>query len=161
MKTVSQHESLVELGIDPMMIVEIKQTLERDFEVFLTSQDIRALTFAKLAEIRGKDVEREQTQTDEQKEISGIQLLIRTSGNENMIDDVCVDLSTRKDPRKVEIFLLPGIEGCGHVFNSLAPRIRPKATVLQYGTNNIGLAHENIADYADQLLPVRKRKYER
>lgn len=157
-KTVSQHVSLVELGIDPMMIVEIKQTLERDFEVFLTTQDIRTLTFAKLAEIRGRDVEREQTQIDEQADISGMQLLIRITGNENLIPDICMELPTRKDWRKLEVFLLPGIEGCGHVFNPLASRIRPIATALQYGTNNIGLAHESIAEYADQLLPVRIRE---
>ncbi len=37
--------------MDSMMGVEIKQTLEREFEVFLTPQDIRSLTFAKLYEI--------------------------------------------------------------------------------------------------------------
>ncbi|KMQ97230.1 fatty acid synthase [Lasius niger] len=160
-KTVSQHVSLVELGIDPMMIVEIKQTLERDFEVFLTTQDIRTLTFAKLAEIRGRDVEREQTQIDEQADISGMQLLIRITGNENLIPDICMELPTRKDWRKLEVFLLPGIEGCGHVFNPLASRIRPIATALQYGTNNIGLAHESIAEYADQLLPYVLPKVEK
>lgn len=51
MKTVSLHSSLAELGMDSMMAVEIKQTLEREFEVFLTAQDIRSMTFAKLAEI--------------------------------------------------------------------------------------------------------------
>lgn len=51
MKTVSLHSTLAELGMDSMMGVEIKQTLEREFEVFLTPQDIRSLTFAKLHEI--------------------------------------------------------------------------------------------------------------
>lgn len=37
-----------------MMAVEIKQTLEREFEVYLTAQDIRGLTFAKLAELGAK-----------------------------------------------------------------------------------------------------------
>jgi len=37
--------------MDSMMAVEIKQTLEREFEVFLTAQDIRSMTFAKLMEI--------------------------------------------------------------------------------------------------------------
>lgn len=37
--------------MDSMMAVEIKQTLEREFEVFLTPQDIRGMTFAKLQEI--------------------------------------------------------------------------------------------------------------
>lgn len=51
LKTVSLHSTLAELGMDSMMGVEIKQTLEREFEVFLTPQDIRSLTFAKLYEI--------------------------------------------------------------------------------------------------------------
>jgi fatty acid synthase len=48
---VSLHSTLAELGMDSMMAVEIKQTLEREFEVFLTPQDIRSMTFAKLYEI--------------------------------------------------------------------------------------------------------------
>lgn len=51
MKTVSLHSTLAELGMDSMMAVEIKQTLEREFEVFLTPQDIRGMTFAKLQDI--------------------------------------------------------------------------------------------------------------
>lgn len=47
LKTVSQQVSLAELGMDSMMAVEIKQTLEREFEIFLTAQDIRTLTFAR------------------------------------------------------------------------------------------------------------------
>lgn len=46
-ETVSKQASLAELGMDSMMAVEIKQTLEREYEVFLTAQDIRGLTFAK------------------------------------------------------------------------------------------------------------------
>ena len=63
MKTVSLHSSLAELGMDSMMAVEIKQTLEREFEVFLTAQDIRGLTFAKLAELGAKTEEAAQTTT--------------------------------------------------------------------------------------------------
>jgi hypothetical protein len=37
--------------MDSMMTVEIKQILEREFEVFLTSQEIRSLTFARLSEL--------------------------------------------------------------------------------------------------------------
>lgn len=33
------------------MAVEIKQTLEREFQVFLTPQDIRGMTFAKLQDL--------------------------------------------------------------------------------------------------------------
>ncbi|XP_071640962.1 fatty acid synthase-like isoform X2 [Temnothorax longispinosus] len=48
MKVVSQNSSLAELGMDSMIAVEIKQALEREFDIFLTAQNIRNLTFAKL-----------------------------------------------------------------------------------------------------------------
>lgn len=37
--------------MDSMMAVEIKQTLEREFQVFLTPQDIRGMTFSKLQDL--------------------------------------------------------------------------------------------------------------
>lgn len=55
LKTVSLHSTLAELGMDSMMAVEIKQTLEREFEIFLSPQDIRGLTFAKLQEMSSKE----------------------------------------------------------------------------------------------------------
>lgn len=43
------------------MAVEIKQALEREFEVFLTPQDIRSLTFARLQELAtARDISSEQ-----------------------------------------------------------------------------------------------------
>lgn len=62
LKTVSFHSNLAELGMDSMMAVEIKQTLEREFEVFLSPQDIRGMTIAKLQEIAAaKDAPQEST----------------------------------------------------------------------------------------------------
>jgi fatty acid synthase len=47
--------------MDSMMAVEIKQSLEREFEVFLTAQEIRSLTFARLAELSVAKEESENT----------------------------------------------------------------------------------------------------
>ncbi|KYN20666.1 Fatty acid synthase [Trachymyrmex cornetzi] len=47
-KAASPNSSLVELGMDSMMIIEIKQILEQGFDIFLTTKEIRNLTFAKL-----------------------------------------------------------------------------------------------------------------
>ncbi|XP_011706560.1 PREDICTED: fatty acid synthase-like, partial [Wasmannia auropunctata] len=41
MKVVSPNTTLAELGMDSMIAVEIKQTLEREFDIFLTAQEIR------------------------------------------------------------------------------------------------------------------------
>jgi len=60
LKTVAQYTSLAELGMDSMMAVEIKQTLEREYGIFLTAENIRNLNFAKLTEMH--DLKREKTQ---------------------------------------------------------------------------------------------------
>ncbi|KAL6430383.1 hypothetical protein ACFW04_007806 [Cataglyphis niger] len=162
-KTVSEDILLTEFGMDSKMTVEIKQTLEDEFDIFLTANEIRTLTFAKLAEICGTE-DREKTQADieeEKIELFGKQLFVRVKNNEDMISDIGIELSTRKNLCMVEVFLLPGIDGCGYIFNPLASRIKPVATVLQYGINNIGLAHGSIAEYADHLLPYILPKAEK
>jgi fatty acid synthase len=50
-KVISQNTSLAELGMDSMMTMEIRQTLEREFNICITTQKLRNLTFAKLSEI--------------------------------------------------------------------------------------------------------------
>ncbi|KAL0872273.1 hypothetical protein ABMA27_004663 [Loxostege sticticalis] len=52
---VSDTANLAELGMDSLMGAEIKQTLERGYDVVLGAQEIRALTFAKLKEMSGGD----------------------------------------------------------------------------------------------------------
>lgn len=48
--TIDPEVSLAELGLDSLMGVEIKQLLERDFEVSLNSKEIRLLNMNKLHE---------------------------------------------------------------------------------------------------------------
>ncbi|XP_075558776.1 fatty acid synthase-like isoform X2 [Dermacentor variabilis] len=48
---VSPTVSLGELGIDSLMTIEVKQLLERDYDVALTVQKIRQLSFSQLSEI--------------------------------------------------------------------------------------------------------------
>jgi fatty acid synthase len=51
LKTISVNSTLAEVGMDSMTGVEIKKTLEREFEIYLTPQEIRNLTFASLDEL--------------------------------------------------------------------------------------------------------------
>jgi len=51
LKTISMKSTLAELGMDSMTAVEIKEILEREFEVRLTPQEIHNLTFARLDEL--------------------------------------------------------------------------------------------------------------
>uniref|UniRef100_A0A5S6QNC3 Fatty acid synthase n=1 Tax=Trichuris muris TaxID=70415 RepID=A0A5S6QNC3_TRIMR len=51
LKQVDQDSKLGNLGLDSLMGVEIKQTLERDYDIALSMKEIRGLTLNKLAEI--------------------------------------------------------------------------------------------------------------
>lgn len=150
----SKHTSLAELGMDSMMAVEIKQTLEREFEIFLTAQDIRNLNFAKLQEMAVKEAENaKKTDQAPVEVLTGMKLLVRTVGWKGASSDVCVKLPTKCEENKEEVFLIPGIEGLSTVFANLAPQLKSPATCLQPHWKN--MQNPTIADVADSLLPVR------
>ena len=52
MSTVNPDLSLQDMGLDSMTSVEIKQTLERNYDISMSANEIRALTFAKLDELQ-------------------------------------------------------------------------------------------------------------
>jgi len=49
--TVNAQSTLADLGMDSLMGAEIKQTLERNYDLVLNTQEIRSLTFARLLEL--------------------------------------------------------------------------------------------------------------
>ncbi|XP_054286913.1 fatty acid synthase-like [Macrosteles quadrilineatus] len=51
--TVNAANTLADLGMDSLMGAEIKQTLERNYDLVLSAQEIRGLTFGKLGELAG------------------------------------------------------------------------------------------------------------
>jgi len=51
--SVGADTSLGDLGLDSLMGVEVKQTLERDYDIVMAMKDIRALTVNKLREVAG------------------------------------------------------------------------------------------------------------
>ncbi|CAD6237321.1 GSCOCG00002249001-RA-CDS, partial [Cotesia congregata] len=161
LKSVSQHTSLAELGMDSMMAVEIKQSLEREFEIFLTAQDIRGLNFAKLIEMSSKSNDLESTPKSEPTPrdteiLTGMKLLIRLLGKDVELSETCVKLPTKEEAGRNQVFLIPGIEGFGSVFYNLANKIKSPATCLQL--NNSSTDYISIFDMAKQLLPhVLKR----
>lgn len=45
----SQSQTLADLGMDSIMGAEVKQVLERNYDIVLSAQEIRGLTMGKLA----------------------------------------------------------------------------------------------------------------
>ncbi|KAL1446259.1 hypothetical protein MTO96_044637 [Rhipicephalus appendiculatus] len=57
--TVNPSITLGELGIDSLMTVEVRQLLERDYDVALSMQEVRQLSVAQLREISEACTDRE------------------------------------------------------------------------------------------------------
>lgn len=166
LKTISLHSTLAELGMDSMMAVEIKQTLERQFEVFLTPQDIRSMTFAKLQEI-GASEDKEKKTDVEPKSISqvsdvGLNYLIRAIGDESFaynsimrIPSLCEDGSTVEQPTTNQrtLFVIPGLEGIASIMEPLAKNLNLQVLCLQY---DIVSEASTIAEMAAVHYPVNK-----
>ncbi|XP_036142985.1 fatty acid synthase-like [Monomorium pharaonis] len=158
MKVVSQNTSLAELGIDSMMAVEIKQTLEREFDIFFTTQEISSLTFAKLNEMSNINVN---NNTKDEKNINAekfcvSELPIGIVEDKDFISEIYFDLLTEKQNATTEVFLIPGIDGCATIFDHLAADIKFSATSLHYSINNADATNvilETTDRFLNHILP--------
>lgn len=104
-KTISKNASLGELGMDSLMSVEIKQVLEREFDVFLTAQQLRSTTVAKLEELSGAGVKIE-TDTSTKVDIQ-TNILLRNLGDESVSDITLLPINDLKTKTPPAIFV-PG-----------------------------------------------------
>ncbi|XP_020286674.1 fatty acid synthase-like isoform X2 [Pseudomyrmex gracilis] len=152
-KKLSQTTSLAELGMDSMMAVEIKQTMERDFNVYLSLQEIRSLTFAKLFDMSDtktivKETSEKATSDERTENIFGI------VQNEDFISEIFVDLSPKNKESATQVFLIPGIDGCGTIFNHLEMYIKFSATSLHYNTNVISTCNtlSKMVEILEQVI---------
>ncbi|TGZ51943.1 Uncharacterized protein DBV15_12796, partial [Temnothorax longispinosus] len=152
--------------MDSMMAVEIKQTLEREFDISLTAQDIKTLNFAKLRQmtITTEQGKIHDTNKIEPSNLEGFDMLIQKMKDADFVPDILVEFITKKevDPRG-NIFLLPGIEGCSNVYETMASGIKFSATCLQHGVLNIPDESHSVMKSAAHLLPhvLKKMKDQR
>ncbi|XP_011203074.2 fatty acid synthase [Bactrocera dorsalis] len=139
LKSISLGTTLSEMGMDSLMAVEIKQTLERDFDLILTPQDLRALTFQKLQEYADA---RDRESTDAVKMIFasdtnllGMEILLRNLGDETRCNEVMIPLKTAADVTKQSMppnIIIPGLEGtAGQAWYNIGSYIKNNTNVLQ------------------------------
>ncbi|XP_003423914.1 fatty acid synthase [Nasonia vitripennis] len=161
-KTVNLNNSLADLGMDSLMGTEIKQTLERNYDIVLSPQEIRGLTFAKLKEFASGSGETAEvtvaSPVDKTAAENGPdQLLFQCSGNEIVPKKSLVQLETRKSVGE-PIFVVAAIEGIVNSLKSLASEIERPVYGLQC-TKDAPL--ESIGElaefYVKQMTEVQKK----
>lgn len=132
------------------MVVDIKQTLEKKFNIFLTSQAIRSINITQLSGITSKEGVVEGNTNLKQIMSNDMRTLIL--GSEDLSSEICLKLLTKEEIGMGEVFLISGVEGFGSVFSSLAPKLKSPATCLQLGLD--ASRQNSISDIAETLLPV-------
>uniref|UniRef100_T1P9U1 Fatty acid synthase n=1 Tax=Musca domestica TaxID=7370 RepID=T1P9U1_MUSDO len=138
-KSISMGTTLSEMGMDSLMAVEIKQTLERDFDLVLSPQDLRSLTFQKLAEFeearKREDAETVKMIFTSDSQNYGIELLLRNLGDESHCDKVTLPLETAANATRLQMppcIIIPGLEGtAGMSWYKIASELNTRALLLQ------------------------------
>lgn len=137
-KAISMAASLSEVGMDSLMAVEIKQTLEREFEIFLTPQDLRSLTFTKLhefADTKNKDgAENVKLKLASENKTIGFNLMLRNLGNESTSGQTTLRVHSKNNSEKIVscVLMLPGIEGvAGNSWHNIAMKVNLPTFILQ------------------------------
>lgn len=129
--------TLSELGMDSLMAVEIKQTLEREYELFLTPQDLRSLTFLKLQELteaKACSDDNVKLKLANEKTPTGVAMLLRNLGDEFNSEHTILRLQSENDSKKYNACVLftPGIEGvAGNAWHSIASQLTLPTFITQ------------------------------
>lgn len=151
MKGVDTKAAFSHLGIDSMMSIEIQQTLEREFQLFLTTAEIQSLSFDKLSKMSGDlDKNSHKLKSRDNKNVL-LMNLIKNIVGKNIIPETCVKLS-EKGVGKNEVFLIPGVEGVSTVFSTISLKLTVPATCLQLKSTE--KFNQSIFEMAEDLLPV-------
>ncbi|NXU74165.1 FAS synthase, partial [Oreotrochilus melanogaster] len=112
--SLNADSSLADLGLDSLMGVEVRQTLERDYDIVMTMREIRLLTINKLRELSSKSGTTEGAGEPPKLDLNN--LLVNPEGPTiTRINDV---QSTERP-----LFLVHPIEGSIAVFKTLASKL--------------------------------------
>ncbi|XP_055306391.1 fatty acid synthase-like [Sitodiplosis mosellana] len=127
-KSISKNASLAELGMDSLMSVEIKQVMEREFDVFLTPQQLRSMTFAKLDELSSSGAKPE-AKVSNKEELP--KYLFQNLGDESVRDITLLPIN-ELEAKSPQIIFIPGIEGvCGPNWKTLGLNMKVPSKLLQ------------------------------
>ncbi|NXL79375.1 FAS synthase, partial [Leptocoma aspasia] len=130
--SLNAESSLADLGLDSLMGVEVRQTLERDYDIVMTMREIRLLTINKLRELSSKSRTAEDLKTSplmkarpgEPQKLDLNILLVNPEGP---------TITRLNDVQSMErpLFLVHPIEGSTAVFHTLASRLHMPCYGLQ------------------------------
>lgn len=134
-KSISMDASLSRLGMDSLMGVEIQQILERDYDVVISSQEMRSLTLSQLEKrVHSKESGEAQSNMVDGVVPQDLAFLLSSFGDESQCDKTILKLKSATDKGNTKVLIVPGFEGmAGEVWYTVAKNIQHPTYILQLG----------------------------
>ena len=164
-KSLSLNTTLTELGMDSLMTVEIQQTLEREHDLVISSQELRSMTLSELvnsANKSKKSLDPSEAKLSNQNTPKNIALLIRNFGDETNSDQTILKLKSLNEDKGIKTLIIPGIEGmAGKTWYNLAEQLNSPVFILQtlktWNLNNLEEIFEAVIDQIFELYQKDNR----
>lgn len=130
-KLISMYATLSRLGIDSLMGVEIRQVLEREFGLVMTSQELRSLNLTQL-ERKVKSKEAESQEIDEKTKASlENQVLMTGFGDEATSHETIIKINSLTNDG-MKALVIPGMLGlAGEIYTQIINDLDLPAYILQ------------------------------
>ncbi|ESO84944.1 hypothetical protein LOTGIDRAFT_235996 [Lottia gigantea] len=148
--SINADTSLADLGLDSLMGVEVKQTLERDFELSLSMREIRQLSISKLRDIGGSSSP-EPKSGDTEKMTNGLNLddsgvSVRYDFDHLIPSSTIIHLNSVKNTVN-PLFIVHPIEGVTIMLENLANQLSCPVYGIQCTQEAPLLSIEALAGY--------------
>lgn len=155
-KQISMEATLSKLGMDSLMGVEIQQILERDYDVVLSSQELRTLTLNQLKEKVTLKESNSQNVSNNGLAV-GIEMLLTSFGDEKLSSEVIVKLNDNFPESKKKILIIPGFEGmASKIWYEFASKMSHATYMLQLPTNAQGNNFDEIFEDIKEVCSHEK-----
>ncbi|NXR62112.1 FAS synthase, partial [Rhadina sibilatrix] len=130
--SLNAESSLADLGLDSLMGVEVRQTLERDYDIVMTMREIRLLTINKLRELSSKSRTTEELKSSPLTK-AGPGQSPKLDLNNLLVNPEAPTITRLNDVQSMErpLFLVHPIEGSIAVFYTLASKLHMPCYGLQ------------------------------
>lgn len=131
MKSISLDTTLSELGMDSLMAVELKQLLERDFDLDLSMNELRALNFRKIIEYSKAKPETEASNSSE--EIKNVFADIMNNFGKIVVNENAIQQINLEPKSKRLAIIIPGMQGTASKFMlELCEQLEIPYCLIQY-----------------------------
>lgn len=146
-KNINGASSLADLGMDSLMGSEIKQTLERNYDIVLSAQEIRGLTFGKLIELGSGGAGADSAGAAPTPDVSKEQ--VQFSAPSLMPSETLIHLPSKAKtaPGATNVFLVHPIEGDVSALRNVAKDLNVPVYGLQCTSKAPLSSAEDLAQY--------------